>query len=181
MSHINRSFLAHPHFSLWTTIERATWSRISWATTEQWLWRRRKVSQLWPSSRKTPWTNSSSLHLTGEDITTIFHRICCLHRFVKHILIQPTNNFVCVSADIAQFRLDFDEIDAQVIAVHKNANENDPPVNYRQHISGGCYVSVTTGFKCVDFRQFYMPYGKTEVKPTRKGIALRLTEWDQMK
>jgi len=37
------------------------------------------------------------------------------------------------------------------------------------------------GFKCVDFRQFYMPYGKTEVKPTRKGIALRLTEWDQMK
>jgi len=42
-------------------------------------------------------------------------------------------------------------------------------------------VSVTTGFKCVDFRQFYMSYGETEVKPTRKSIALRLTEWDQMK
>jgi len=42
-------------------------------------------------------------------------------------------------------------------------------------------MSVTMGFKCVDFRQFYMPYGETEVKPTRKGIALRLTEWDQMK
>jgi len=37
-------------------------------------------------------------------------------------------------------------------------------------------VSVTTGFQCVDFRQFYMPHGETEVKPTRKGIALRLAE-----
>jgi len=26
-----------------------------------------------------------------------------------------------------------------------------------------------------------MPYGETEIKPTRKGIALRLAEWDQMK
>jgi len=42
-------------------------------------------------------------------------------------------------------------------------------------------VSVTTGFKCVDFRQFYVPYGDTEIKPTRKGIALRLAEWDQIK
>jgi len=42
-------------------------------------------------------------------------------------------------------------------------------------------VSVTTGFKCVDFRQFYLPYGETEVKPTREGIALRLMEWDRIK
>jgi len=42
-------------------------------------------------------------------------------------------------------------------------------------------VSVTTGFKCVDFHQFYVPYGDTEIKPTLKGIALRLAEWDQMK
>ena len=60
-------------------------------------------------------------------------------------------------------------------------NEGDPPVNYRQHIGGGCFVSVTTGFKCVDFRQFYVPYGDIEIKPTRKGIALRLAEWDQMR
>jgi len=65
--------------------------------------------------------------------------------------------------------------------VIKNAGEDDAQVNYRQHIGGGCYVSVTTGFKRVDFRQFYMPYGETEIKPTRKGIALRLAVWDQMK
>ena len=29
-------------------------------------------------------------------------------------------------------------------------------------------------------RQFYVLYGDTEIKPTRKGIALRLAEWDQM-
>ena len=26
-----------------------------------------------------------------------------------------------------------------------------------------------------------MPYGQTEIRATRKGIALRLAEWDQMK
>ena len=32
-------------------------------------------------------------------------------------------------------------------------------------------MSVTTGFQCVDFRQFYMPHGETQAKPTRKGIG----------
>ena len=46
---------------------------------------------------------------------------------------------------------------------------------------GGHYISVTSGYKCVDFRKFYVPYGQSEVKPTKKGIALRLREWDEMK
>jgi len=40
---------------------------------------------------------------------------------------------------------------------------------------------VTTGFRCVDFRKFYVPYGQQEIKPTRKGIALRLHECGEMK
>ena len=58
---------------------------------------------------------------------------------------------------------------------------NNEPVNYRQHIGGGHYVSVTTGFRCVDIRKFFMPYGQTEVKATRKGIALRLPEWSTLR
>jgi len=58
---------------------------------------------------------------------------------------------------------------------------NDQLVSYRQHIGGGHYVSVTTGIPCVDFRKLYVPYGPQQVKPTKKGIALRLSEWADMR
>lgn len=53
-------------------------------------------------------------------------------------------------------------------------------VKYQHHLGGGYYVSVTTGFRCVDLRQFY---GREGVGPcaTRKGIALRLPEWTRLK
>jgi len=54
-------------------------------------------------------------------------------------------------------------------------------VNYKQSIGGGYYISVTTGFYCIDVRKFFIPHGETDVKPTRQGIALRLREWDNMK
>ena len=53
-------------------------------------------------------------------------------------------------------------------------------VNLQFHIGGKCYVSVTTGFKCVDVREFYWN-PVLGVKPTRKGIAIRLHEWDKLK
>jgi len=53
-------------------------------------------------------------------------------------------------------------------------------VNLNYHIGGKWYVSVTTGFKCVDIREFYWN-AAMGVKPTRKGIALRLGEWEKLK
>jgi len=41
-------------------------------------------------------------------------------------------------------------------------------------------MSVTSGFKCVDFRTFFMPYGGVEPKPSKKGIALRIPEWIEL-
>jgi len=58
---------------------------------------------------------------------------------------------------------------------------DDQIVNYKRHIGGGHYVSVTTGFYCVDFRKFFIPYGQHDVKPTRKGVALRIYEWAEMR
>jgi len=49
-------------------------------------------------------------------------------------------------------------------------------VSYCGHVGDGHYVSVTTGFRCVDFRKFYLPFGQFEIKPSSKGIALRLGE-----
>ena len=42
-------------------------------------------------------------------------------------------------------------------------------------------MSVSTGIYCIDIRKFYVPYGEQDVKPTRRGLALRLHEWPQMK
>ena len=50
-------------------------------------------------------------------------------------------------------------------------------VNFRQHIGGAWYLSVSTGFKCMDIRQFYQPLFACEEKPTKTGFAIRLPEW----
>jgi len=52
-------------------------------------------------------------------------------------------------------------------------------IKYQQHV-GGRNVSVTSGFQCVDFHQFYMPYGGVEVRPTKKGIAFCICEWIEL-
>ena len=83
------------------------------------------------------------------------------------------NTLVSCRCRWAQFRQSFDEIESKVKALANNSEQ----VNYRQHIGGGHFVSVTTGFACVDLRKFFVPYGQTEVKAMRKGIALRLPEW----
>ena len=49
------------------------------------------------------------------------------------------------------------------------------------HIGGKCYISVTTGFACVDIRQFYYNYELKGPSPSKKGIALRLPEWIALK
>ena len=53
----------------------------------------------------------------------------------------------------------------------------DDFVNIRQHIGGAWYVSVSTGFACIDIRQFYLPLYGIEEKPTKTGFAIRFSEW----
>ena len=76
----------------------------------------------------------------------------------------------------ASFRQCMDEVDEQL-----NLMTQERDVAYRYHYGGGWHVSVTTGFKCVDLRKWYVRFGETEVKPTRTGIALRLPEWLKLK
>jgi len=49
------------------------------------------------------------------------------------------------------------------------------------HISGGHYVSVTSGIRCVDFRKWFQPRYQKDPKPTRKRIALNLDQWVRMR
>jgi len=57
----------------------------------------------------------------------------------------------------------------------------DKSVSYKCSIGGGYYVSITSGFYCVDIRKFFVPFGQTEIKPTRRGLAVRLREWSNWK
>ncbi len=54
-------------------------------------------------------------------------------------------------------------------------------VNFRFHLGGNVYVSVSNGYSCVDVRQFWIPPNEDELTATRKGIALKLFEWERFK
>lgn len=62
----------------------------------------------------------------------------------------------------------------------KSLREQQQYVKHQQHIGGRWFVCVTTGYRCVDIRQFYDKEGEG-LKPTKKGIAIRLHEWDKLK
>ena len=72
----------------------------------------------------------------------------------------------------ASFLLCLDEIDNQLCKLTQGED-----LAYQNHYGGGWHVSLTTGFRCIDLRKFYVPFGETTCKPTRTGIALRLGEW----
>jgi len=57
----------------------------------------------------------------------------------------------------------------QVNDAVKDVAEGADGVNVRLHLGGGYYVAVTSGYRCVDFRKFYKPYGSMEghIKPTK--------------
>jgi hypothetical protein len=75
----------------------------------------------------------------------------------------------------AQFVEFFDEIDSAVDKLVK-----DEEVKLHLHVGAAWYVSVTSGYRCVDIRKFYLARDGA-IKPTKTGIALRLFEWSRLK
>jgi Transcriptional Coactivator p15 (PC4) len=54
-------------------------------------------------------------------------------------------------------------------------------VKFNTHIGGGIFVSVTTGFACVDIREFYWNKEKQTALPTKHGIAMNMQQWPRLK
>ena len=75
----------------------------------------------------------------------------------------------------AQFVHWFDEIDESLQKIAAKQY-----VKFCMHIGGKWHVSVTTGFACVDLRQFYYHHTNGP-SPSKKGIALRISEWNALK
>ena len=76
----------------------------------------------------------------------------------------------------ASFRLCLEEIDNQLYRLSQGED-----VAYCNHYGGGWHVSVTKGFHCIDLRKWWLPIGETSCKPTKTGIALRLSEWPTLR
>jgi hypothetical protein len=75
----------------------------------------------------------------------------------------------------AQFLQLVNQIDQQIALMQANQH-----VSYSTHIGGKLYVSITSGFPCVDIRHYFYLKGYGP-KPTRTGIAIRLHEWENLK
>ena len=68
-----------------------------------------------------------------------------------------------------------DEIQ-QAVTDHKEGKD----VHFKYHLGRNNFVQVNRGFKVVDVRQFWLPEGKTEIHPTRRGIAIKFDEFDTL-
>ena len=51
--------------------------------------------------------------------------------------------------------------------------------NYKSHLGGNVYCTITEGSACMDIRQYWKP--QEEVIPTKKGLYLRPLEYIAIK
>ena len=50
----------------------------------------------------------------------------------------------------------------------------------RIHLGGSWFATAGGEYACVNIRRYFIPRGKEDLIPTRKGIALRRSEWDAL-
>jgi len=53
-------------------------------------------------------------------------------------------------------------------------------INKCWHLGGNKKVSVHSGYKKVDIRQFFLPPDDPELSPSKKGISLSFAEWEKL-
>jgi len=77
----------------------------------------------------------------------------------------------------AAFRQVVDDIDKSVRAILSG----DQNVKFLHHIGGAYYVTVNSGYRCVNLRKWFQPLDSAgDIKPTKKGVSLRLDEWSSL-
>ena len=84
------------------------------------------------------------------------------------IALTPTRFMVLLSA--------IDSIKSNV----ERLRNREPNVMCKIHIGGGVFVSLSSDFLAVNIRRFFQPEGEITPHPTKKGLALRIYEWDAL-
>ena len=59
--------------------------------------------------------------------------------------------------------------------------ENNHYVKYSKHLGGGYYIGITTGFPCVDIREYYFNTTKKQKLPTNHGVAIHTNYWPKIR
>lgn len=72
---------------------------------------------------------------------------------------------------------------ASVLEIDQNLEllENNQYVKFNKHLGGGYYLGVTTGFSCVDIREYYFNTVKNQPLPTKHGVAIYVKYWPKFK
>jgi len=116
---------------------------------------------------------------TGSSFTLGDRQDCVLMIDAGNVKItstsMPEKHVMLTTKRWARFLSIREKVDIEVREVSRQTR----PVAYRAHIGELYYVSVTSGYGCVDIRRFYVPYGlaSEKVHPTRSRIGLCLDEW----
>lgn len=85
----------------------------------------------------------------------------------------PTKKGVCLTLNrVKLLRNKIDEIDEHLTV--KSAEV------YKTHLGAGIYASVGE-YNGVDLRRYWIPEGKTEIVPTKRGIFLPTKQWESFK
>ena len=79
----------------------------------------------------------------------------------------------CVQFSWSQLKSVMQDVDQEL----KELNNTSHPVNYRIHIGGKIYITLSTGHLSVDIREFDVPEGQDVPVPSTNGVALQLDEW----
>ena len=75
----------------------------------------------------------------------------------------------------------FRESAADVDECIKKIRAGDETVEFHRHLGAANYLRIKREISYVDLRKFFKPDAETEPIPTRRGIALRLAEWETLR
>ena len=68
-----------------------------------------------------------------------------------------------------------------LVELYRAALLDDEPINVKYCLGKTSFVRINYEILCLDIRRFYIRRGETELRPTKKGIALNYTELKKMK
>lgn len=85
----------------------------------------------------------------------------------------------CISLDKTKWKYLCDNIEHIKVAVKHHLIRGREGV-YRLHLGKDIFVSVESGIMCVDIRKWYLPKNDVHLQPTRRGVALKLSEFNEL-
>jgi hypothetical protein len=74
-------------------------------------------------------------------------------------------------------------VDCNIEEIDENVEkmQSGQEVFWKKHLGENVYISMDSGYPCVNIRKWSMPEGEHEIRATRKGCALNFSQWQKLK